>query len=188
MYENSVTKYLATREEVSRACCDVVQAKAQENMEEENMKERRGDLHMGRSMEVGRGTLGTRGHALQPCSMRVWVPQRQVSDSVLQTDWCFHWARKWPEYEVVLFPSLPPAVGSMGKCSTAQSLLQLWFHPCVVEIRTYALIIDPCQSGAGSQWIVLWLTTDLSLRIWYPGELQYFCQYTFATVVFSRSP
>lgn len=71
MYENSVTKYLATREEVSRACCDVVQAKAQENMEEENMKERRGDLHMGRSMEVGRGTLGTRGHALQPCSMRV---------------------------------------------------------------------------------------------------------------------
>lgn len=71
MCENSVTKYLATREEVSRACCEVVQAKAQENMEEENMKEGTGDLHMRRSTEVGRGTPGTRGHALQPCSMIV---------------------------------------------------------------------------------------------------------------------
>lgn len=71
MYENGISKYLATRKEVSRAGYEVIQAKAQENMEGENMEKGRGDLHMRRSMEVGRGTPGTRGHALQPYSMIV---------------------------------------------------------------------------------------------------------------------
>lgn len=49
----------------------MVQAKAQETTEGENMEKGRGDLHMRRNREVGRGTPGTRGHALQPCSMIV---------------------------------------------------------------------------------------------------------------------
>lgn len=71
MYENGISKYLATGEAVSRAGCEVVQAKAQENTEGENTEKGRGDLHMRRSKEVGRDTPGTRGHALQPCSMIV---------------------------------------------------------------------------------------------------------------------